>query len=277
MAGNDKKISEINIRTALGMPRRAWFGEVSYPPGGTFGPRWKLHLQLVIIHAGEVEIQLDDQPHQLGTGSICLLKPNHREYFHFSKRRPTHHSWADLEYPDYPPDLLSLLDALPFSIRLSDAMRSIIEAGIAARMTGSHADDPALCHLAIAALHQYIGEAHTAHVAGQPSPESIILARRLIETHYPHPLTLDEIADAAHLSANHLIRLFKQHLATTPSRYLWQIRTRRGVDLLRSTGLSVSEIAYRVGFQTPYHFSRLVKQQTGKSPRQLRTLLKESP
>ena len=53
-------------------------------------------------------------------------------------------------------------------------------------------------------------------------------------------------------------------------RYVWEARTRRGAQLLRETGLTVSEIAYRCGFQTPFHFSRWVKQVHGMSPKEFR-------
>jgi AraC-like DNA-binding protein len=36
--------------------------------------------------------------------------------------------------------------------------------------------------------------------------------------------------------------------------------------MLRETGLSVSEAAYRSGFRNPFHFSRLVKAETGQTP-----------
>ncbi|MCS7062178.1 MAG: helix-turn-helix transcriptional regulator, partial [Anaerolineae bacterium] len=73
-----------------------------------------------------------------------------------------------------------------------------------------------------------------------------------------------------YISAPHLIRLFRRHTGTTPARYWWQLRLERGVELLRETGLSITEIAQRTGFRSSFHFSRLVKQRYRLSPRALR-------
>ncbi|MGO4268270.1 helix-turn-helix domain-containing protein [Paenibacillus sp. TAF58] len=44
----------------------------------------------------------------------------------------------------------------------------------------------------------------------------------------------------------------------------------RAIDLLAHTGLSITEISQRSWFQASYHFARLVKQQTGKTPSEIR-------
>ena len=42
-------------------------------------------------------------------------------------------------------------------------------------------------------------------------------------------------------------------------------------ELLSSTELSVSEIAYQLGFEYPQSFSKLFKNKTNKTPREFRT------
>ena len=65
-------------------------------------------------------------------------------------------------------------------------------------------------------------------------------------------------------------KIFREHLKLSPSQYLWELRISKGVNLLRATGHNISEIAYRCGYQTPYHFSRHIKQKFGCSPSELR-------
>ena len=91
-----------------------------------------------------------------------------------------------------------------------------------------------------------------------------------IDRRLSEELSVGELARNGGISPAHLIRLFKSDLGITPSRYLWDRRTRQGARLLQETGLTVAEIAYRCGFQTPFHFSRLVKKTFGCSPRELR-------
>jgi transcriptional regulator GlxA family with amidase domain len=75
------------------------------------------------------------------------------------------------------------------------------------------------------------------------------------------------------VTPQHLTRLFRRHMQTAPMRYLWHLRTRHGVELLGGTGLSIGEIATQVGFQSPFHFSRLVRNHYRDSPRRLRERL----
>lgn len=72
------------------------------------------------------------------------------------------------------------------------------------------------------------------------------------------------------ISGNTLISQFQKRHHASPSRFLWKLRTERGIAMLRETGLSVAEIAYQCGFQNPFHFSRLVKQLQGIPPRDVR-------
>lgn len=99
-----------------------------------------------------------------------------------------------------------------------------------------------------------------------PLPAPVERAAAFVAERYREDINLDRMAEAAGISGTHLIRLFKQHLHITPERHLWRVRVQVGLGLLRDTGLSASEIAYACGFKTPYHFSRLIKQQTGKPP-----------
>ncbi len=92
----------------------------------------------------------------------------------------------------------------------------------------------------------------------------------LIHHRLDESLTLRDLAAAAHVTPEYLVRLFRRRLGVSPLRYLWQERLRFGLSLLEHTGLSVSEIANRAGFQTVYHFSRRVRAATGMPPTQLR-------
>ena len=51
-----------------------------------------------------------------------------------------------------------------------------------------------------------------------------------------------DLASAAHIAPEHLVRLFRRELGTTPMRYLWDERVREGVYLLEHTGLGVTEV-----------------------------------
>ena len=246
---------------------RVQFGEVIYHPDGAVGPRAQTQYQLVLLIRGEATIELNGRNHHLSAGHVALFRPKGREFFQFSKGVETQHSWCAIDPPLVAPAWRRELRAAPFDLPISEMMNQLIMLGL---RTGERSEDePLLCQLALAALCAFTREARAAG-SGPAFPEALLRARDLIEKEYQKKLTLSDVARRAGLSPNHLIKLFRRHLHETPAEYLWRLRIDHGVRLLRQTGLTVSEIAYRTGFQNPFHFSRLVKMRHQLSPRGLR-------
>lgn len=99
---------------------------------------------------------------------------------------------------------------------------------------------------------------------------AVLAAISTIKSKFAGELTVSSLALATNVSPDHLIRLFRKETGVTPSQYLWNYRIERGVELLRNSGLTVSEIAYRIGFKSSYHFARAVKNSTGSTPTEVR-------
>ena len=78
------------------------------------------------------------------------------------------------------------------------------------------------------------------------------------------------LADSLAVSAPYLSKLFHEQTGSSPSKYLTDIRMRQARKLLMDTNLTVKEIAGRVGFPDPFHFSRSFKNAVGISPAQYR-------
>ena len=67
------------------------------------------------------------------------------------------------------------------------------------------------------------------------------------------------------------VQLYKRLLpvtGSTPIEFIRQIRLRRAEQLLRESQLSVSEVAYSVGFNNPRYFSKYFKEMYGVMPSQ---------
>ena len=94
-------LSLIDVEMQL-RPARVSVGMVTYPPGGTLGPRTQADLQLVLIQAGSAKVWIDDAPHRLTAGQVGLLLPGHRERFEFDAHVATRHSWLQAEVPALP-------------------------------------------------------------------------------------------------------------------------------------------------------------------------------
>ena len=261
-----KNISPINnTRGASGIV----FGDVWYEPGGECGPRIQPDYQLVIVHLGQADVSVDAQRFLIPPGSVALLVPGRREHFHFSRRHRTHHTWCSVRPNLVPLPLRRRLAGLPAVLPQSQTFELLMKAAFSLRAWRKKGGQEMLATLALALLQEYLRiSASGTDEAGRESPCE--RARRYLDEHCAEEDCLKKASQLAAVTPQHLIRLFRRQYDITPGRYLWQVRVDHGAGLLAATGLTVAEIAERCGFKNPFHFSRLLRQMQGLSPRQLR-------
>ena len=87
-----------------------------------------------------------------------------------------------------------------------------------------------------------------------------------IQDHVRDSLDLNSISRVAGMSEFHFARLFKAATGATPFQFVTQVRMARAKELLRKTRLPISEIAERVGYQKPSHFSDRFRAVSGCGP-----------
>ena len=84
-------------------------------------------------------------------------------------------------------------------------------------------------------------------------------------------LTLDDTAASIQMSSFHFARMFKVTTGHTPHAYVTRLRIERAQELLRTSSLSMSTIARKVGFASRSHFARTFLRLTGISPHRFRS------
>lgn len=80
-----------------------------------------------------------------------------------------------------------------------------------------------------------------------------------------------DFADRLSVHVNHLNRVVKATTGHTTSELINMRITQEGIQLLQHSRLSISEIAYGLGFEELSSFSNFMKKRTGTSPTELRT------
>jgi AraC family transcriptional activator of pobA len=83
-------------------------------------------------------------------------------------------------------------------------------------------------------------------------------------------LTVHQIAEAMHLSPNYLSDLLRIHTGQNTQQHIHEKLISKAKEKLSTTELSVSEIAYELGFEHSQSFSTLFKKKTALSPLEFR-------
>ncbi|MEZ0607769.1 AraC family transcriptional regulator [Fibrella sp. WM1] len=91
-------------------------------------------------------------------------------------------------------------------------------------------------------------------------------AIRFMQKHLSTSITLDNIAQSAHLSTSFFCRKFRQETGYAPIEYFNHLRIQKACQLLHFSNLRINEVASQIGIDDPFYFSRLFKKQMGVSP-----------
>lgn len=93
-----------------------------------------------------------------------------------------------------------------------------------------------------------------------------VTVRRYIDAHFKETLTLDELAEMAHINKYYLAHSFKEEFGVSPINYQVSRRIEEGCYLLKQTDLSLAQISRILGFSSSSYFSQVFRKSQGLSP-----------
>ena len=91
-----------------------------------------------------------------------------------------------------------------------------------------------------------------------------------ISNHLAQDLSVTNLAEVFNNNPSYISRLFKQIEGTVLSQYVKEARILEAKHLLRTTTLSVQNIADEVGFDTAQYFSMVFRKEVGVTPKTYR-------
>lgn len=107
----------------------------------------------------------------------------------------------------------------------------------------------------------FFEETHNRH-----PDEQITQVQIWLQDNYAKPVKMEQLAEKFGMSSRNLHRRFRSALNITPLAYLQEIRINHAKDLLKTSNLSIAEIADKIGYQDSSFFSRLFKQHLATTP-----------
>lgn len=103
-----------------------------------------------------------------------------------------------------------------------------------------------------------------------PGREVVEKAKAAFARTFDAPQALRERIAELPVSANHLMRLFKEYEGCTQSHYLASLRIAKAQKLLAETNMPIMQVALESGFASPSSFYKRFAELTGMSPAQYR-------
>ncbi len=110
----------------------------------------------------------------------------------------------------------------------------------------------------------------SAQTSRSPGDAAVDLMMRYLHDNYDRSISIQDVAAQVHLSERHARRLFLEATGKTMKEYLTSLRLDVAKQRLLGENVSVSEIAYAVGFNDVRHFSTTFRTVEGITPSQFR-------
>lgn len=96
--------------------------------------------------------------------------------------------------------------------------------------------------------------------------------KEYIDENYKQKISLDNLSEKFFINKYYLLRLFKEQYGFTINDYIIRLRITKCKQLLRFSSMTVEEVGYACGINSPNYFARLFKKIEGISPVEYRKL-----
>jgi len=91
-----------------------------------------------------------------------------------------------------------------------------------------------------------------------------------MKEHLEHRTTLEDISHQVGYSTSYFAKVFSERTSYSPMDYYCQLRIQRACNYLQFTDMKIKEIAFRLQFYDPFHFSRAFVKEMGITPKEYR-------
>ena len=260
-----------------------WAGHRVCAPGFSIGPRSLDTFQLVFVLRGKGYLtQGKDEPYPLISGDAFFLFP--MEQYHYA---------ADV---DDPCEILwiafngqaceTILDSLGVSIDNS-VFPEILNHDLIKKMNliiyavGDKEDKHRLSaigylHVLLSKIGLAINQQNTNNQYKPDSAENVAKIIDFIEQNYNKDIDIDTLCKHINYSRSYISKIFKEETQMSITQYMTIIRIKNAKRLLRTTSLSIKQVAATVGIKDPFYFSQIFKRITGQAPKEYRASFSES-
>ncbi len=246
---------------------------------------WRFMPWTVVVQVlgGDFEVALGDERVIPGRAGNCLLGPDLRHRVRITSgagQAPIVCRWAHVDFTIF--ETINLLSLFELPVVVAGEMAGVL-GDLCERMhriafasgTGELQRAVALEHAGYEMLEAILelGKPRRDFTRFFLETQRFAGVLGLIARESTRPFSVAELAAVAGLSPSRFHAAFQQVFGISPMAYLRNHRLEQARLLLSASDLTVAQVAYRIGYRDPFHFSRHFKRRFGASPAAFRAAI----
>ena len=236
-------------------------------------PHTHNHLELFYIVGGKGQFLIQDQLYPVNPNNLVVINPNVTHTEVSLNAQPLEYivlgiEGIELATSESSNGQFNILDHFE-SVEISSCLRNILRE-MEQKNTGYEDVCQAYMEILIIRLMRNIALAvptESQVVSGNRQCASV---KRYIDLHFKEALTLEQLAEDAHMNKYYLSHAFKREYGISPINYMITKRIEESKYLLAETDLSMSQIAQLLGFSSLSYFSQVFRRTQATTPMEYR-------
>lgn len=240
-------------------------------------PHTHNHTELFYIVSGKGQFLIQDQLYPVDVNHLVIINPNVTHTEVSLNAQPLEYIVLGIDGIELATTANSngqfyILNHLE-SAEISSCLRNMLRE-MELKNTGYKDICQAYMEILIIRLMRTTSLAVQTEPSGTSGNRQCAVVRRFIDLHFKESLTLEQLADEAHMNKFYLSHTFKREYGVSPINYLISRRISESKYLLTETDLSMSQIAQLLGFSSLSYFSQAFRKSQGISPMEFRQSVK---
>lgn len=254
------------------------FRLVSFQPSETFGPHQHLRIEINYVKKGRCILHMNNESVRFVENEMMIICSNVEHVF---EAGPEGATLMQLEFlpevfscftpkgnSELTPEVLfseeNRLIKIVNNVRIMRAVQRVVNELHDKNKYHQYLVVMYYAELLIL-IYRHIDEAYLPICTSEPLKRAVSYMR----LNYQSDITIAEVAQHAGIGGRYIRKLFAQYLNLSPQDFLSEVRVNKSMELLRNTEMSVKEICFACGFKSPQYYSKVFKQQTGLSPKEV--------
>ncbi len=236
-------------------------------------PHTHNHMELFYIVGGRGQFLIEDRLYPVNSNNLVVINPNVTHTEVSLNAQPLEYivlgiEGIELAIREESNGRFCILDHF-ISVEITTCLRNILRE-MEQKQPGYEDICQAFMEILIIRLMRNIELSVAEETQAVTGNRQCAAVRRYIDLHFKEPLTLELLAEEAHMNKFYLSHTFKKAYGISPINYMISRRIEESKYLLAETDLSMSQIAQLLGFSSLSYFSQVFRRTQSITPMEYR-------